>query len=120
MCRRVESDEVGTLSFLDVREILPVAAVPGDAGPVTFVALVRNLPRGKGRGAFLLRPEGGRGPEGRLPLELDVPVGYDGRQIALQAQLRTLPVRSGGWYEVAFEWQGSLLATNRFAVGVRG
>lgn len=94
---------------------------PGDAGPLTFVAFVRNLPPGPGTCAFVLRPVGEGGPgTARLPLEVDVGPSLAGRQVALQIRVPSLPVAQGGWYEVAFEWEGTPLAANRFAIGARG
>lgn len=119
VCRSAEAAESGEITIHNVLELIPVDEVPGDVGPVTIVAFVRNLPQGAGTGAFLLRPQGAD-EQARLPLEVDVPAGFAGRQIALQVQLPSLPVGSGGWFEVEFEWNGSVLATNRFAVGVRG
>jgi hypothetical protein len=104
----------------DVLEILPVAALPGDVGPLAFVAFVRNLPAGPGRGAFVVEADA---PAvrvvARCPLEVNVPEGYQGRQVAVQVRLPSLPIARAGWYRLAFEWEGTRMATNRFAVGVR-
>lgn len=120
VCRGAEAGEGGEISIHNVLELIAVDEVPGDVGPITIVAFVRNLPQGEGTGAFLLRPEADEAPQARLPLEVNVPAGYGGRQVALQVQLPSLPVGSGGWFEFGFEWDGEVLATNRFAVGVRG
>jgi hypothetical protein len=101
-------------------EVLSVESLPGDVGPITFVALVRNLPPGPGTGAFLLRPAGNEQPQARLPLRVRIPPGFEGRQVALEVSLKSLPVKTGGWFEVEFEWAGEVLAGNRFAVGVKG
>jgi hypothetical protein len=120
VCRKAQAGPSGELSLDDVLEILPVAALPGDVGPLTFVALVRNLPEGPGRGAFVVRtPAPERRDIARCPLEVNVPAGYAGRQVALQVRLPSLPVARGGWYELLFEWAGVVLAENRFAVGAR-
>jgi hypothetical protein len=120
VCRRAEAGPTGELNLEDVLEILPVAALPGDAGPVTFLALVRNLPEGPGRGAFLVRtPAPERRDIARCPLKVTVPAGYAGRQVALQVRLPSLPVALGGWYELLFEWGGTTVAETRFAVGAR-
>ncbi len=112
-------DASGGISIQNVLEVLPVEQVPGEVGPLTFLVLVRHLPQGPGRGAFLLRPAGQEEAQARLPVEVDVPAGYAERQVALQVQVPSMPVRSGGWFEVLFEWQGQVLAANRFAVGVK-
>ena len=120
LCRKVTVSVAGDLSLEDVVEVLPVAALPGDVGPLTFVAFVRHLPPGPGRGAFLVRWTGAEPRElARCPVELTIPKGYEGRQVALQVRLPSLTLGRGGWYEVAFEWEGRTLAVNRFAVGVR-
>lgn len=120
VCRAAKVGPSGNVSIDDVLEILPVESLPGDVGPLTFLALVRNVPGGKGEGAFVVSAQG---PTPRLVarcrIEVDVPAGYEGRQVALQARLPSLPMTRGGWYEVAFEWQGKRLAANRFAVGTR-
>lgn len=120
VCRAAQVGPGGNVSINDVLEILPVEALPGDVGPLTFLALVRNVPGGKGQGAFVVSAEGPTPrPVARCPIEVEVPAGYEGRQVALQVRLPSLPVTRGGWYEVAFEWQGTRLAANRFAVGLR-
>jgi hypothetical protein len=120
VCRKVVAGAGGNVGLEDVVEILPVAALPGDAGPLAFVAFVRNLPPGPGRGAFVVESDA---PTARVvarcPLEVSVPEGYEGRQVAVQVRLPSLPIARGGWYRLAFEWGGTRLATNRFAVGVR-
>ena len=118
--RSVETDESGDLSLKNVVEVLPVDKVPGDVGPLTFVAFVRNLQPGPSAGAFVLRAPGQEEPIGRLPLEMDVPAGLAARQVALQVTVPSLPVAGGGWFELYFEWEGVPLAANRFAVGVKG
>ncbi len=120
ICRAVEADDTGELSLKNVVEVLPVDKVPGDVGPLTFVAFVRNLQPGPGKGAFVLRVPGAEEPIGRLPLEMEVPPGLAARQVALQVTVPSMPVASGGWFEVYFEWQGEPLAANRFAIGVKG
>lgn len=120
VCRKAEAGPTGELSLQDVLEILAVDTLPGEAGPVTFVALVRNLPEGPGKGAFVVRSPAPQAVDlARCPLEVQVPKGYAGRQVALQVRLPSLPVARGGWYELHFEWAGQVLAANRFAVGAR-
>ncbi len=108
------------MSLHNVVEVLPVDKVPAEIGPLTFVAFVRNLPQGKGQGAFVIRLPQSEQVLGRLPLDMDVPAGLADRQVALQVTVPTIPVASGGWFEVFFEWAGTPLASNRFAVGVKG
>ena len=120
ICRSVETDGPGELSLKNVVEVLPVDKVPADVGPLTFVAFVRNLQPGPGHGAFVLRAPGREEPIGRLPLDMEVPVGLAARQVALQVTVPSMPVASGGWFELYFEWNGEPLAANRFAIGVKG
>jgi len=119
VCRGLDTSAEGEISLQNVVEIVPVDKVPADIGPLTFVAFVRNLPKGPGQGAFVLRSPGREEALGRLPLEMDVPAGLEARQVALQVTVPSLPVASGGWFEVYFEWAGTPLAANRFAVGVK-
>jgi hypothetical protein len=120
VCRKAAAGEGGALTIEQVLEVLPVDALPGDVGPLTFLALVRNLPEGPGRGAFVVRtPAPERRDVARCPLEVTVPKGYAGRQVALQVRLPRLPVARAGWYEVGFEWQGVEVAATRFVVGAR-
>ncbi len=114
------SGDHGEISLQNVVEILPVDSFPGEVGPLNFVAFVRNLPPGPGQGAFVLRVPGGEEPLGRLPLDVDIPQGYGGRQVALQVRVPSLPVSGGGWFQVLFEWNGAVLAANQFAVGATG
>ena len=118
VCRDVSTGPTGELTIENVVEIAPVDTVPGDAGPLCFVALVRGLPPGPGEGAFVLHSGDGT-PLGRLPLKADVPQAYEGRQLALHVKLPKFPVEQGGWFDVAFEWNGQPLSTNRFAVGAK-
>ena len=120
VCRKVVTAAGGNVGLEDVLEILPVDALPGDVGPLSFVAFVRHLPAGPGRGAFVVETAGDA-PRvvARCPLEVNVPEGYRDRQVAVQVRLPSLPMARGGWYQVAFEWAGRRLATNRFAVGAR-
>ena len=120
VCRRVEPDAEGDLSLHNVVEILPAEALPGDIGPLTFVAFVRNLPSGVGEGAFVLRPaDPEQPPMGRLPLDVTVPPAFGERQVALHVTVPSMRISAGGWIEYAFTWNGEVLASNRFAVGVR-
>ena len=119
ICRGIEAHASGELTIENVVEVLPVEEVPTEVGPIVLVAMVRGLPPGPGKGAFLIRPPGEEGKIGRLPLETDVPQGFQGRQVALQVTLPKFPVQEGGWFDVHFEWNAQVLASNRFAVGVR-
>ncbi|MDA1195280.1 MAG: hypothetical protein O2894_08850 [Planctomycetota bacterium] len=123
-CRALDAQGDGGISLQNVIEVVPVAALPGDAGPLILVALVRNLPPGPGEGAFVLRPPAGEPdepplPAQRLPIRVDVPAGLGDRQLALHVRLPHVPVSRGGWHEFHFEWEGAPLAANRFAVGIR-
>jgi hypothetical protein len=114
----VESHPGGDLTLHNVVEIVPVDAFPADAGPLVFVAFVRSLPTGPGKGAFVLHPAGRRDDVvARLPLEAAVPPQFAARQVALQVRVPSIPVNRGGWYDVVFEWDGRPLAVNRFAIG---
>jgi hypothetical protein len=120
ICRKVENTPEGGLTLHNVVEILPVDRLPGDAGPIELVALVRNLPPGEGKGAFVISPAGHRGAaSARFPLKVNVSEPFRARQVSLQLKVPSIPVTRGGWYEVAFEWEGAILAVNRFAIGAR-
>lgn len=120
ICRSVEANDLGEVTIQNVVEVAPVASLPGDVGPLTFVAFVRNLPPGPGEGAFILQAPGSENQGGRLPLKMEVPAGFQDRQVALHITVPSIPVTEGGWYELYFEWDGQVLAGNRFAVGVKG
>jgi hypothetical protein len=76
VCRKVETNPDGDLTLHNVVEVAPVASFPGDAGPLVFVAFVRNLPPGPGKGSFLLHPAGKKDtPLARLPITADIPPG---------------------------------------------
>jgi hypothetical protein len=120
VCRRIETTPEGEITLHNVVEVIPVDQFPADVGPLVFVALVRNLPAGPGKAAFALSPVGR--PQkvlARLPMDVDVHAQYRGRQVALQLRVPSIPVASGGWFEVRFEWDGRPLASNRFIVGAR-
>ena len=124
MCRAVSAEAQGEITIENVVEVVPVDKVPGEVGPLTFVAFVRNLPPGPAEAAFVLRPP--PSPEGepplpaqQIPLKVDLPPGLQDRQLALHVTAPAIPVARGGWHEIYFEWQGTPLAANRFAVGVR-
>ena len=55
VCRKAAVAPSGSITIEEVLEILPVDALPGDVGPLTFLALVRHLPSGRGRGACRAR-----------------------------------------------------------------
>ena len=109
------------MNLEDVLEVVAVDEMPGDAGPLAFVAFVRGIPAGEGNFAFVIQPSGSRDQVmARLPLEVKVPEAFAGRQVALQVRVPSIPVQHGGWYDVVFEWEGKPLAANRFAIGQRG
>lgn len=109
------------MNLEDVLEVVAVDAMPGDAGPLSFVAFVRGIPAGQGRFAFVIQPSGSREHvTARLPLEVQVPEAFAGRQVAVQVRVPSIPVAHGGWYDLVFEWEGQPLAANRFAIGQRG
>src|SRR5690349_10688268 len=74
VCRKVVTGAGGNVGLEEVLEILPVAALPGDVGPLAFVAFVRNLPSGPGRGAFVVEADAPT-PRvvARCPLEVNIP-----------------------------------------------
>lgn len=121
VCRDLETEPDGSLTLRNVVEILPAEAIPGEVGPLVFVAFLRGMPAGAGEGAFVLHVGGAEQPGGaRLPLKLDVPPAMAGRQLAVHVRLRALPVEQAGWFDLGFEWAGEMLASTRFAVGTRG
>lgn len=118
------ADAQGEISIENVVEVVPIDTVPGEIGPLTFVAFVRNLPPGPADAAFVLRPPPGPGdepppPAQKIPLKVELPPGLQDRQLALHVTVPSLPIARAGWHEVYFEWQGTPLSANRFAVGVR-
>ena len=129
VCRDVGANPAGELTLTDVVEVVVAKTLPGEIGPLVFVALVRGLPPGPGEAAFLIRAESTS--EGcaeqvpseqnaaaiRLPLNVNIPEGYGERQVALQLRVAKIPVHRGGWFELGFHWAGKPLAWNRFAVG---
>lgn len=124
VCRALSADAKGEISLENVVEVVPVDKVPAEIGPLTFVAFVRNLPPGPTEAAFVLRPP--PSPEGeaplpaqKIPVKVDLPAGLQDRQLALHVTAPAIPVSRGGWYELYFEWNGTPLSANRFAVGVR-
>lgn len=120
MCRGLETSSTGELTIHNVVEILPVEAVPSEVGPLTFLALVRNLPEGPSKGAFLLQAPGPEGQGGRLPFEAEIPAGVMERQMAMQITVPKLPVAAPGWFHIGFEWDGEILGQNKFLVGLMG
>ena len=108
------------MNLEDVLEVVAVDELPGDAGPLAFVAFVRNIPAGEGRFAFVIHPpQAGQPVAARLPLEVKIPEAIAGRQIAVQMSVPSFPVTAPGWYHLVFEWEGKPIAENRFAVGQR-
>jgi len=120
VCRNAEAGPGGQVDLREVLEIVALDAIPGDAGPLAFVAFVRGLPPGPARLAFVVRAAGAPTQVlARLPFSMEVPAGLADRQLAVQVRLPTITVKRGGWFEVALEWDGRTLATNRFAIGAR-
>lgn len=109
------------MNLEDVLEVVAVDSMPGDAGPLSFVAFVRGIPAGEGKFAFVIQPSGS--PDhvmARLPLEVTIPEAFWGRQVAVQVRVPSIPVKHGGWYDLMFEWEGTPIAATRFAIGQRG
>lgn len=120
VCRGVVPLEDGSINLEQVLEIAVVDQLPGDAGPLTFIAFVRNPPIGKADVAFLIYPAGSRDHlVSRIPLDVDVPAAFAGRQIIVHIRVPSIPVERGGWFDVALDWDGRELAVNRFAIGAR-
>ena len=120
VCRNAEMVAEGRLNLEEVLEVVAVEEMPADAGPLTFVAFVRAAEAGPTTFTFEVRPAAQ--PEevaGRYPLEAEVPQAFVGRQLAVQMKVPSIPVTHGGWYDVSFEWQGKMLAMNRFAIGLK-
>ncbi|MDJ0975571.1 MAG: hypothetical protein QNJ98_14005 [Planctomycetota bacterium] len=118
-CRDIELGKRGEVTLKNVLEVLPVESFPSDAGPLTIVAFVRDLPVGTGEGAFVLRAPGSEGePLGAWRLEMEVQEAHQGRQQCINLQVPKLVVNEAGWYEVAFFYNERELASNRFLVGV--
>ena len=121
VCRDLETEPDGSLTLRNVVEILPAETIPGEVGPLVFVAFLRGVPAGGGEGAFVLRAGGSDQTAGaRIPLRFDVPEAMTGRQLAVHVRLPKLPVEQAGWFDLAFEWAGDELASTRFAIGTRG
>ena len=111
VCRRADLAPEGRLDLAEVLEIVALDELPGDAGPLTFVAFVRGLPTGPTRCAFVIHPAGR--PEhvtARLPVEGQVDPAFANRQVALQVRLPSIPVERGGWFDLVFEVDGKPLA----------
>lgn len=109
---------MGNLTLTDILEVVALDELPGDAGPLTFVAFLRGAEPGPAKCAFVVHPAGQPTPEiARLPLDVQVSDAMDNRQVAVQVHLPSIPVKQGGWFDVTFEWEGVPLAQNRFAIG---
>ena len=120
ICRSADLVAEGRLDLKEVLEIVALDELPGDAGPLTFVAFVRGLPKGPTSCAFVIHPAGN--PDhvtARLPVEGVVSDAFENRQIALQMRLPSVPLEKGGWFDVVFEVNGTPLAMNRFAIGAK-
>ena len=120
VCEGLDPSPSGQVTLRNVVEVVAAEEIPGTVGPLVFVAFVRGMPTGEAEAAFLLstdvRPGEG---SARLPIDLKVPAPFAERQLVVQVTVPELPVDAGGWFYVHFEWQGRILATNRFAVGTR-
>lgn len=121
VCRDLVTEPDGSLTLRNVVEILPAETIPGEVGPLVFVAFLRGVPAGEGQGAFVLRAGGTETAGGaRIPLRFDVHQAMTSRQLAVHVRLPKLPVDQAGWFDLGFEWAGETLASTRFAVGTRG
>ena len=120
ICRGIEANETGELTLHNVVEIVPVEEVPTEVGPLTFVALLRNLPPGPSKGSFVISTGDPDEPGGRLPFEAEIPAGVGERQMAMQITVPKLPVSRPGWFHLGFEWDGQILGENKFLVGMVG
>jgi hypothetical protein len=105
----------------EILEIVPVLQFPGEAGPLTFVALVRAPRPGEAAVSFRIHPL--TDPSVtlvNLPGRLTVQKGYEGRQSVVAAGFKTLKINSGGWFGIEFRLGEQVLARTRFAVGAVG
>lgn len=121
ICRNVEMAQDGGLNLQKVLEVVALDSIPGDAGPLTFVAFLRGIPPGKASFTFVIRPSGDReSVVAHYPLEVEIQQGFADRQVALHVHVASAPVPYGGWFDVSLEWNGRTLGMNRFAIGQTG
>ena len=117
VCRGV-SESQGHVNVQGILEIIPVAAFPGDAGPVSFVAFVRANRAGEAAVSFRIHPlEKPDMTVAEFPGRLAVAKGYEGRQTVVRVELKTLKVNAGGWFGIEFRLGDQVLAKNRFLIG---
>jgi hypothetical protein len=118
VCRGLVDGGGGHVSVQGVLDIVPVAAFPGEAGPLCFVAFLRPNRAGEADVSFRVHPVGAEDVTlARFPGRLAVAKGVEGRQTVVRVDLKTLTVKQGGWFGVEFRLGETVLARNRFLVG---
>ena len=118
VCRGLADGGGGHVSVQGVLDIIPVAAFPGEAGPLCFVAFLRPRRAGEAEVSFRIHPLAAQDVTlARFPGRLSVAKGLEGRQTVVRVDLKTLTVKQGGWFGVEFRLGESVLARNRFLVG---
>ncbi|HVG92980.1 MAG TPA: hypothetical protein VND21_00930 [Planctomycetota bacterium] len=117
VCREIQNTRHG-VNVREVLELVPVLQFPGEAGPLTFVALVRAPRHGEAAVAFRVHPlDDPSVTLVTLPGRLAVQKGYEGRQTVVAAGFKTLKINAGGWFGLEFRMGDEVLARTRFAVG---
>lgn len=117
VCREVVHARSG-VTVKEIVEIVPVVAFPGEAGPLTFCAILRPHRAGEAEVVFRVHPL--NHPETTLiqmPGRLRVERGLEGRQTLVSAGFRSMKVHGGGWFGVEFRVGERVAARTRFAVG---
>lgn len=117
ICREVQQGRSG-VTLKEIVEIVPVVAFPGEAGPLTFCAILRSHRAGEAEVGFRVHPL--HHPETTLiemPGRLRVERGLEGRQTVVSAGFRSMKIHAGGWFGVEFRVGGRVAARTRFAVG---
>ena len=118
VCRGVLESQDRHVTVQGILEILPVAAFPGDAGPVSFVAFVRAKRAGEAQVSFRVHPlEAPATTVAEFPGRLSVAKGYEGRQTVVRVEMKTLKVNQGGWFGLEFRVGDEVLMRNRFLIG---
>jgi hypothetical protein len=117
VCRELQQGRQG-VTLRELLEIVPVLSFPGEAGPLTFVALVRAPRPGEAAVSFRIHPwEDPSVTLVNLPGRLSVQKGYEGRQSVVAAGFKTLKIHAGGWFGLEFRLGDEVLAKTKFAVG---
>lgn len=120
VCRELQQSRHG-VNVREILEIVPVLQFPGEAGPLTFVALVRAPRPGEAAVSFRIHPLADPAVTlVNLPGRLSVQKGYEGRQSVVAAGFKTLKIHAGGWFGLEFRLGDEVLARTRFAVGALG